>query len=60
MKETVTITRHEMAAKCSEALNDVYGDEDPKGSMFLSMLVFSGLIIAKVFKEEDKDNEAVH
>lgn len=53
MNDTVTITRHEMAEKCAEALRDVYEDEDGLTECFMKGLILSGLIVSKVFKDEE-------
>lgn len=57
MKDTVTITRHEMAKKCSDALNEVFADDEKMSRQFINFLFFAGLITAKVFEDEEQGNE---
>ena len=59
MKHEITITKHQMAEKCSEALREIYDDEPNLSKSFLKALLLSGLIIAKCFEEEKPDNETV-
>lgn len=55
MKDEITITRHQMAEKCSEALREIYDDVPNLSTSFMNALMFSGLIIALCFKEEDDE-----
>lgn len=54
MKEQVTITRHEMAKICSDAVNTM----NPDNMWVLSkLLVFAGLVMSIMFND---DEEADH
>lgn len=57
MKDTVTITRHEMAKKCSDALNEIFADDEKMSPRFINFLFFAGLITAKVFEDEEEVKE---
>ena len=57
MKEQVTITRHEMAQKCSEALNIMLPDENRSVLEVSKLLFFAGMIISIMFNEEEDESD---
>ena len=59
MKHEITITQNQMAAKCSEALREVFEDEPGLSGSFMKALLLCGLIVAKCFEEEQDDEENV-
>ena len=56
MKDTVTITRHEMAHICSDALN-MMPDVQRPGFEFSKFLVFAGLIMSLMFNEDEEEQD---
>lgn len=57
MKDVITITRHQLARKCNEALHYLFEDEAGLSESFMKALLLSGLIVAKCFEEEEQDDE---
>lgn len=57
MKEVVTITRHEMAHICSDALNYMMPDDQKPSFEFSKFLFFAGMIMAIMFDEDEEDEE---
>lgn len=57
MKDTVTITRHDMAHICSDVLNYMMPDVQKPSFEFSKFLFFAGLIMAIMFDEDKEDAE---
>lgn len=57
MRHEITITQPQMAAKCSEALREVFEDEPGLSESFMKALLLCGLIVAKCFEEKEQDND---
>ena len=61
MSEIVTITRHELSKKCSDAMIEMFHPDKNRDAadfhFMMIMTVFSGLVVHKVFDEEEQDDE---
>lgn len=62
MEKTVTMTREQLSRKCSEVISafmESVDDPPNEGHMMLilTLVSFSGMVVAKVFEEEEHGNE---